>query len=89
VKYLGEKWGLRLAGNGFLAIHSQQTYGALCRLFIAKKMMPDLNAPRPSMDELDREAQVTPSDRAIAPRFWAAYGTRLLRRLLNAVMEKP
>jgi hypothetical protein len=50
--------------------------------------MPDLNAPRPMAEDLDREAQVTERDRLIAPRFWAAYGTRLLRRLLNAVREK-
>ena len=40
-------------------------------------------------EDLDREAQVTPADRLISARFWAAYGTRLLRRLLNAVREKP
>jgi len=51
-------------------------------------LVPDLNAPRPSLEDLDHEALVTPEDRAIAPRFWATYGTRLLRRLLNAVREK-
>ncbi len=43
---------------------------------------------RPTLADLDREAVVTPSDRAIAPRFWAAYGTLLLRALLKAVRRR-
>ena len=51
-------------------------------------MSADLNAPRPMAEDLDAEARVTPEDRALSARFWSAYGTRLLRRLLNAVREK-
>lgn len=45
-------------------------------------------AQRPELADLDREATVTEHDKAIAPRFWATYGTPLLRRLLNAARRK-
>ncbi len=38
--------------------------------------------------DVEQDAEVTDRDKAIAPRFWAAYGTQLLRRLLNALREK-
>jgi len=48
---------------------------------------PDRTLP-PAAVDLDAESRVTPEDRAIAPRFWAHYGTPLFRRLLAAVKEK-
>lgn len=54
-----------------------------------ERMVPDppRQAERPGVGELEAEAEVSPRDRAISPRFWAAYGTPLLRRLLNALRE--
>ncbi len=49
---------------------------------------PRREAPAASSEQLAQEAEVTPHDRAIAPRFWAAYGTPLFRALLNARREK-
>lgn len=45
-------------------------------------------ANRAELADLEREATVTAHDNAIAPRFWATYGTPLLRRLLNAVKKR-
>jgi hypothetical protein len=42
----------------------------------------------PEAVDLDAESRVTPTDLAIAPRFWQHYGTPLFRRLLNAKAEK-
>jgi hypothetical protein len=50
---------------------------------------PRRTAPPATPLELAREAEVTPTDRAIAPRFWAHYGTPLFRALLAAREEKP
>lgn len=36
------------------------------------------------MTDLEVEAQITPTDRIVALRFWEKWGTPLLRRLLAA-----
>lgn len=54
--------------------------------------MPD--DPRRTLEEpgpvdLGAESTVTEYDRRIAPRFWARYGTSLLRALLRAKALDP
>ena len=48
---------------------------------------PGHSVPPPT--DLEDEARITPTDRALAARFWARYGTPLLRKLLAAMREKP
>lgn len=52
--------------------------------------MPDLqrDAPEATSWDLSLESVVTDRDKLLSTRFWAHYGTPLLRALLNAKEEK-
>lgn len=48
---------------------------------------PDLTLISEPLD-LGTQAQVTEADKRIAVRFWAKYGTRVLRALLGAKEQR-